>query len=82
MRREHLQPHWINGRDVTHVHALGVHDLRVEEVGRLLLCEEGAGGMDLEPGLAIKNPPKKTHSKKPTQKTHLKTPLKMFFLGF
>jgi hypothetical protein len=50
-----------------------VHDFRVEEVGRLLLCEEGAGGMDLEPGLAIKNPPKKT------QKNHLKNPTKNVF---
>ncbi len=48
MRREHFQPDRINGCDVTHVHALGVHNLRVEEVGRLLLCEEGAGGMDLK----------------------------------
>jgi hypothetical protein len=33
-------------------------------------------------GLAIKNPPKKTHSKKPTQKTHLKKPTKNGFFGF
>jgi hypothetical protein len=36
-------------------------------------------------GLAIKNPPKKTHTKKHTQKTqkyHLKNPLKMCFFGF
>jgi FHS family Na+ dependent glucose MFS transporter 1 len=35
----------------------------------------------LEAGLAIKNPPKKTHPKKP-QKTHLKKPTKNVFLGF
>jgi hypothetical protein len=33
------------------------------------------------PGLALKNPPKKTHPKKPKKK-HLKKPLKMGFLGF
>jgi hypothetical protein len=31
----------------------------------------------LQPGLAIKNPPKK-----PTQKTHIKNPLKRFFFFF
>jgi hypothetical protein len=40
-----------------------VHDLCVEEVGRLLLREEGAGGVDLEPGLAIKKHTQKTHQK-------------------
>jgi hypothetical protein len=34
----------------------------------------------LQAGLAIKDPPKKTHPKKPTQKTHLKNPTKMCFL--
>jgi hypothetical protein len=35
-----------------------------------------------EPGLALKNPPKKTHPKKP-KKTHLKKPTKKcFFFGF
>ncbi len=36
------------------------------------------------PGLALKNPPKKTHPKKPTQKTqktHLKKTTKSVFLG-
>jgi hypothetical protein len=36
----------------------------------------------LAPGLALKNPPKKTHPKKP-QKNHLKKPTKnVFFVGF
>jgi hypothetical protein len=34
-----------------------------------------------EPGLALKNPPKKTHPKKP-KKTTQKNPLKMVFLVF
>jgi hypothetical protein len=34
-----------------------------------------------KPGLALKNPPKKTHPKNPKKPT-LKNPLKMFFLGF
>jgi hypothetical protein len=33
------------------------------------------------PGLAIKNPPKKTHPKK-NKKTHLKKPTKNGFFGF
>jgi hypothetical protein len=32
-------------------------------------------------GLALKNPPKKTHPQKP-KKTHLKNPLKIVFLFF
>jgi hypothetical protein len=32
-------------------------------------------------GLALKNPPKKTHPKKP-KKTHLKNPLKVGFFGY
>jgi hypothetical protein len=32
-------------------------------------------------GLALKNPPKKTHPKKP-KRNHLKNPLKMDFFGF
>jgi hypothetical protein len=44
----------------------------------LILSEKEYG---LQTGLALKNPPKKTHPKK-TKKTHLKNPLKMVFLGF
>jgi hypothetical protein len=40
----------------------------------------GEGGARLQPGLAIKNPPKKTHPKNP--KKPPKNPQKMFFLGF
>jgi hypothetical protein len=36
---------------------------------------------ELGPGLALKNPPKKTHPKKP-KKTHLKKPTKSGFFGF
>jgi hypothetical protein len=36
----------------------------------------------LEAGLAIKNPPQKTHPKKPTQKNHLKKPAKNGFWVF
>jgi hypothetical protein len=39
------------------------------------------GHSTVYPGLALKNPPKKTHPKK-TKKTHLKKPTKNVFLGF
>ncbi len=53
----------------------GVRDARVPHDG----VEKVAGEPHaLQPGLAIKNPPKK----QPTQKNHLKNPLKMGVFGF
>jgi hypothetical protein len=51
----------------------------------LVSCEGKAYGYKIrfamQPGLALKNPPKKTHPKKP-KKTHLKNPIKIGFFGF
>jgi hypothetical protein len=43
--------------------------------------DPGSGTQALCTGLALKNPPKKTHPKKP-KKTHLKKPTKSGFFWF
>jgi hypothetical protein len=64
-----------------HVNHPGRDAIIRRDVGHCRVAGE-QHGHHLAPGLAIKNPPKKTHPKKLTQKTHLKNPLKMGLLGF
>jgi hypothetical protein len=52
-----------------------------------LICLQSLVSSGLKAGLAVENPPKKTHPKKPTQKnppkkTHLKKTTKNVFFGF
>ncbi len=85
-----LKEVWISGAEVEGLH-MGLHwgyylQIQLSILSRIfsVLHPDWIISVDparFRPGLALKNPPKKTHPKKP-QKTHLKKPTKNGFFGF
>ena len=52
MRRQDLQPDWIYSGDVSHVDVLGVDNLGVHHVRRMLHCVQNTLGMHLQRNVA------------------------------